>query len=96
MKSKAQEKGFKFMRKRIVETGKPFDEAELPKMLSIVKYEAKKEVFDDIKRIKVRLDSNGRLTELGKLASIRLCEEHHLPTSEKKKELNNNRKHSTK
>ena len=46
--SKATEEGLAFMRKRIVETGKPFDEIELPKMLSIVETTAKREVFNDI------------------------------------------------
>ena len=44
--SKATEEGLAFMRKRIVETGKPFDEIELPKMLAIVEATTKKEIFD--------------------------------------------------
>ena len=44
--SKATDEGIKFMRKRMAETGKPFDEIELPKMLAIVEATAKKEIFD--------------------------------------------------
>ena len=45
------EKANRYIRKRILETKKPFDEAELPKVFNIIILETKKEVFDDVEKI---------------------------------------------